>query len=108
MREGLYEIKFKTPMGEGRGLVTLQNGQVLGGDAIIIYSGTFTVEGDRFLAYVSTSRYATEPGFSSVLGRDNARIDIAGAVQGELITGQGQSPDAPGLAVHVHLRRIAP
>lgn len=108
MREGLYELRFKTPMGEGRGLVTLQNGQVLGGDAIIIYTGTFAVEGDRFIAHVQTHRYATEPGMTSVLGRDNARIDMSGTVQGDSITGKGQSPDAPGVGISIHLRRVGP
>lgn len=108
MREGLYEIRFKTPIGEGRGLVTLQNGKALGGDATIIYSGTFDVEGERFSAYVETRRYATEPGVTSVLGQDNARIDISGTIDGDLITGHGQSKDAPGISLNVHLRRIAP
>ena len=108
MREGLYEIRFRTPMGEGRGLVTLQNEQVLGGDVIIVYAGTFKVEGDRFIANVRTSRYATEPGFASVVGKDNAQIDISGTIQGDLITGHGQSPDAPSIKIGVSLRRLAP
>jgi hypothetical protein len=74
MREGLYEIKFHTPIGEGRGLVALQNGQVLGGDAIIIYTGTFVVENDRFIANVRTARYAAELGMISVLGGTTRKL----------------------------------
>lgn len=108
MREGLYEVRFGTPLGEGRGLVNLQGGQVLGGDSIIIYFGSYSVEGERFVANVETKRYATEPGMISVLGKDSARIAINGTVLNDSINGKGHSQDTPGVALNVALRRIAP
>lgn len=108
MHEGLYEIRFKTAQGEGRGLVTLKSGEILGGDAIILYAGTYNTGNGQVTAHVKTRRYASVPGMISVFGRDDVQIEFIGTVNGDSIVGNGSSPNAPGISLNVSMRRLAP
>ncbi|WP_247316220.1 hypothetical protein [Bradyrhizobium sp. 141] len=57
-KDGIYSAWFKTPRGEGTGIVHFQDGRVSGGDSIMSYSGSYDVAGDPFTATVVTERHA--------------------------------------------------
>ena len=97
MRDGLYKVHFRTPRGEGAGVVVLQSGRVLGGDAAMYYVGTYSEDGDRFTADIHARMHTKGPGFGSVFGVDDVVIHLSGLTTGD--TGQllGESPQAPGI-----------
>ncbi|HZR88564.1 MAG TPA: GrlR family regulatory protein [Bradyrhizobium sp.] len=107
MKDGLYAVEFRTPLGSGTGVVTLINGNLSGGDSLMYYTGAYSLEGDAFTAKVKTGRHAHIPGFSSVFGRDQVTINLKGNVTGDTMTATGSSADAPGVTFSAKLTLIA-
>lgn len=107
MLEGLFKVLFETPMGSGAGVVTLQGGTITGGDSAMFYIGSYSQEGDRFVANVTTGRHTNDPTFENVFDRDRVQVDISGTVTGDAFSGHGQSPDAPGVALTVSLAKLS-
>jgi hypothetical protein len=50
LKNGSYSAWFKTPQGQGTGIVHFENGKISGGDSIMTYDGSYQVAGDRFTA----------------------------------------------------------
>lgn len=55
---GIYRVGFRTRIGEGTGTIYLVNGNIYGGDAVVAYWGTYRVEGNRFIATISTKQHS--------------------------------------------------
>jgi hypothetical protein len=51
LRNGSYSAWFRTPQGEGTGVVVLNDGKMIGGDTVIAYTGSYVEEGDTFTVY---------------------------------------------------------
>jgi hypothetical protein len=107
MRNGLYKVTFSTPLGTGYGVVHAQDGQIRGGDSLIYYVGEYTTNGENMSAVVGTDAHSNVPGMGSVLGPSKATINLSGKVNGDTVTCQGSSPQAPGIAFKATLQRIA-
>jgi autotransporter translocation and assembly factor TamB len=105
LADGFYGVRFKTPNGEGSGVVTLANSQLRGGDSALTYSGTFSQDGDNFAADVATSRHAH--GLPSVFGVDVVNINLTGKSSGTSATCSGTAAQAPGLTFQAVLSRIS-
>jgi hypothetical protein len=103
--DGFYGAWFKTPRGEGAGVVTLANGQLRGGDSALAYSGTFAQDGEHFTAIVATDRHAH--GSPSVFGIDAVDISLTGKFTGASITCTGTAKQAPDLTIQAVLTRIS-
>ena len=58
LQNAQYSVWFRTPAGEGHGIVSLMNGEVSGGDNISSYTGTYIQQGDEFTATLSVKRHA--------------------------------------------------
>jgi hypothetical protein len=54
---GKYSAWFRTPLGEGTGVVVLKDGKITGGDTVIAYTGSCNQVGDEFTADISTKRH---------------------------------------------------
>jgi hypothetical protein len=104
LTDGLYSVRFKTPMGEGAGVVTLIDGKLCGGDAGIAYLGSYTQDGDNFKATVKTQRHTH--GLGSVFGKDNVTISLAGKSSGTGADCTGTADEAPGVSFRAALARI--
>ena len=71
--EGKYSVWFKTPIGDGAGMVEFgPKGELSGGDTTFSYIGNWEQDGERFKAAISAKR--TAPGPPGVFGLDE--IDI--------------------------------
>src|ERR1700761_560680 len=57
LRNGSYCTWFRTPQGEGTGIVELNDGKVTGGDTVLAYTGSYVVDGDKFTACIATERH---------------------------------------------------
>ena len=104
--EGRYSVWFRTPVGEGAGVVEFgSNGALSGGDTTFSYIGNWTQNGDRFKATISAKRIA--PGPPGVFGMDEIDITVAGHSDGGASAScTGFAKQSPGLKLEVTLIRI--
>jgi hypothetical protein len=105
LADGFYSALFKSPRGNGAGVLTLANGQVRGGDSCLAYSGTFVQEDDNFIANLTTKRHAQ--GLQSVFGLDEVNINLTGKSSGEDANCIGTADEAPGVIFEAVLTRIS-
>jgi hypothetical protein len=55
LQNAKYSVWFKTPQGEGYGIVSLMDGNVSGGDSISGYTGTYVQDGDKYSATIAVN-----------------------------------------------------
>jgi hypothetical protein len=105
--QGKYSVRFKTPVGEGAGVVELgPNGKLSGGDSTFAYVGDWEQVGERFKSTLSAKRIA--PGPPGVFGMDEIDITVAGRSDGDASTPcTGFAKQAPGLKLEVTLIRMS-
>lgn len=101
---GKYSVWFKTPVGEGAGVVEFSaDGWLSGGDTTFSYIGNWTQEGERFKATLFAKRIA--PGPPGVFGMDEIDITLAGHSDGDASCA-GFAKQSPGLKLEVTLIRL--
>jgi hypothetical protein len=99
---GKYSVWFKTPIGEGAGVVELgYDGALSGRDTTFAYNGDWSWEGERFRATLSARR--VQPGPPGVFGMD--AIDIVVADGNGSVACIGFAWQSPGLKLEVVLIR---
>ncbi|MBR0692739.1 hypothetical protein [Bradyrhizobium lablabi] len=101
LKDGTYAAWFRTPLGEGTGIVHFVDGKVWGRDSIMLYSGNYQVAGERFSAVVTAKRH-TE-GHATVFGIDDLVIRLEGESNGTIATCKGTADAAPGIAFEATL-----
>ncbi len=104
IQNGEYAAWFKTPRGEGTGILLLLNGKITGGDSVLTYSGSYEVDQDRFTAVVSTRRHAA--GQPTLFGIDEVQIELAGKSTGTTASCAGAAKQAPELPFQATLIRV--
>jgi T3SS negative regulator,GrlR len=75
MRNGLYSIHVTLQdgrSGKGSGVVMFRNGQILGGDAYLFYTGSYTVKGNSFKGEVLVQRHTNSPDVNPLFGGPSA------------------------------------
>jgi hypothetical protein len=71
MKNGLYSIHVTLldgRVGKGSGVVVFRDGKVVGGDAYLFYTGTYTVKGDTFKGEVLVQRHTSSPDANPLFG----------------------------------------
>jgi len=94
-RDGEYRAWFRTPRGEGTGVVYLFDGKISGGDCFFDYSGSYQLEEDHFTATLTTRRRVEGP--TTVFGVDEIEVKLAGSLKGKTLWCCGTAEQAPGL-----------
>jgi hypothetical protein len=92
-RDGQYAAWFRTPRGEGTGVVYLTNGRISGGDCMFNYGGCYEVVEDRFTATLTTHRFADGP--TTVFGCDEVEAQLIGKFNGGRAVCRGTARQAP-------------
>jgi len=105
MRDGLYRVHFRTPAGQGMGIVVLEKGKLRGGDAIMYYVGTFSVKKDAFTSELVAQRH--NPNHGSVFGVDTVNLTLEGMVSGDTAETKGTAKEAPDVNFQATLTRLA-
>jgi len=62
MENGLYSIHVNLQdgrVGKGSGVIVFRDGKIVGGDAYLFYTGTYTVKDDTFRGEVLVQRHTT-------------------------------------------------
>lgn len=106
MREGLYRVEFKTPLGQGAGLVVLAGGKLWGGDPMIAYVGTYAENGAQLTAEVRTYKHSVVPGMTPVFGRDEVHLTLRGNSSGDTAQMTGTAREAPGVGFLARLIKL--
>ena len=82
---------------DGAGVITLIGGQAFGGDSGFLYTGTYTQQGNALTARVHVKQYVA--GIANVMGRNEFDLELAGTLQGNIITATGR---IPGTSLHLN------
>jgi hypothetical protein len=104
LQNAKYSVWFRTPQGEGYGIVSLMDGNVNGGDNVSNYTGTYVQDGDKFSAAIAVRRHTQ--GQPSVFGIDNVDITLSGKSTPTTASCFGIAKQAPGTTLQATLIRI--
>ena len=101
LKDGKYTVWFRTPRGEGTGIVQLANGAISGGDSMFTYSGSYQIDDTRFTASLTTRRHAAGP--PTVFGIDEVEVKLSGRSNGIMASCSGTAEQAPGVVFEATL-----
>jgi hypothetical protein len=101
LRDGKYAAWFRTPRGQGTGVVHLAQGRIFGSDSFFTYGGSYQVDEQRFTAVLTTRRHAEGP--PTVFGPDEVEISLSGVCNGALATCSGMARQAPDVTFEATL-----
>ncbi|WP_166297510.1 hypothetical protein V5279_28010 [Bradyrhizobium sp. 26S5] len=101
LKNGTYAAWFRTSLADGTGIVHVADGRLWGSDAIMLYSGTYEVDGERFSAVLTTRRHSD--GHATVFGTDDLVVRLEGVFSGAIATCTGRADAVPDLAFEVTL-----
>jgi hypothetical protein len=104
LENGKYSVWFRTPLGEGTGIVQLRDGELTGGDTVLAYSGSYDQDGDVFSVNIATKRHS--PGQLSVFGIDNVDMTLEGKTAGRVGSCRGKTRQAPGMTFEATIIRM--
>ena len=71
MKNGLYSIHVTLQdgrSGKGSGVVMFRDGQILGGDAYLFYTGSYTTKDNTFKGEVLVQRHTSSPDANPLFG----------------------------------------
>lgn len=105
-QDGLYAIRFETPLGAGAGVGYFKDGKLRGGDSMMAYSGDFRESGGTLTANVRVFKHTDVPDMGSVFGVDLVDIALSGTVNGDEAVLTGTAPQAPGVTLQVSIQRL--
>lgn len=101
--QGLYGVKFTTPLSAGDGVIIGHAGQIVGGDQGYRYTGTYVENGDTVTAKLRIERH-TATSEASVFGPYNDfNINLTGSASTFQFT--GTSPEVPNVMIKVALTK---
>ena len=101
LKEGRYAAWFRTPRGQGTGVVHLVGGRISGSDSFFTYGGSYQVDQDRFTGVLTTRRHAD--GMPTVFGLDEVEVDLSGICSGVIATCSGRAKEVPDVPLEVTL-----
>ncbi len=101
MKNGLYSAKFGTPLGQGAGVLYMQDGVFRGGDGALYYVGNYSINGNEVSATLETGRHCE--GTDSVFGTDKVHVQLDGSADGDSAHLTGSFS---GVSFTVNLARI--
>jgi T3SS negative regulator,GrlR len=71
MKNGLYSIHVSLQdvrIGKGSGVIVFRDGKILGGDAYLFYTGSYTAKGDTFKGEVLVQRHTSSRDANPLFG----------------------------------------
>jgi hypothetical protein len=101
LRDGKYAAWFRTPRGQGTGVVHLAEGRISGSDSFFTYGGSYRIDEQRFTAVLTTRRHAEGP--PTVFGLDEVEVKLSGVCSGAMATCSGTAEQAPDVTFEATL-----
>ena len=106
MKTGLYKASFKTPIGQGNGVVVVSNGLIRGGDGAMYYVGTYQIADNQITSSLRVRKHSNSAGGTPVFGKDDVTVTLQGAATETSATVQGTAAEAPGILFHANLELL--
>lgn len=105
MYAGFYEARFDTPNGSDKGVLTLtEDNKVFGGNSEFKYVGTYTRDGNNFIANVEVKPLFVQ--ISGGLSQYVRKIKMMGSGGSQNIMCVCESSDLPGVEISAVLQRV--
>lgn len=105
LKNGRYSSWFRTPLGEGSGVVTIADGKISGGDIALSYEGSYVDDGENLAATIRTWRHSEAA--PAVFGVDDLEITVSGkSPSGKIVSAAGFSRQVPDVPFEVTLVRM--
>lgn len=103
--DGVYVVRYRSPLDQSGGVVTLRNGRATGGDSSYYYDGYLEEGPEGPVARMLFVRH--KPESVSVVG-DIERFNVvyAGSVKGDTYLLEGRMREAPGLRLSAVMTRL--
>ena len=83
LKNGTYAAWFRTSLADGTGIVHMADGRLWGSDAIMLYDGTYEVDGERFSAVLTARRLRGDADSKQWGGAHTAARSAAAEVRSE-------------------------
>ena len=107
MLEALWSIEFLSNVGGfGSGVVVLETGRILGGDAQYFYVGSYSVENHTIRAKVKVTHYSGQP--FTVFGQaKEVTLNLTGTPAQDTFEVSGTVSENPTLSISIRFTRRA-
>lgn len=103
--DGVYVVRFRSPVDQSSGVVTLRGGRATGGDSSFYYDGVLEEGPGGPVARMLFVRYRT--GSVSVVGEiDRFTVTFSGRSDDNLFYLEGRMNEAPGLILSAIMTRL--
>lgn len=107
MLEALWSLEFISNMqAAGSGVVVMETGRVLGGDAQYIYVGTYKIHNSQAHSRIKVTHYANEP-FSIFGPIKEFELELTGTPAHDKFEMQGHVVGRPNLRIGIRFTRRA-
>lgn len=101
--EGLWYAHFTAGQLKGDGLAVLQNGEVLGGDSLHIYKGSYQADGTHLYANVRVSPHQAPDLLPDM--EHPVNVFLKGSITGDTATISGHPDRHDDIRIAVELRK---
>lgn len=103
MVEGFWTVQFRGMQGWGTGVVVYTGGRIYGGDSAVMFTGTYTQQGDAIAVRLHVKQIA--PGLMTVMGRSEYDLELAGKLDGDKLQLSGCIPGTEMRLSATHLKQ---
>jgi hypothetical protein len=111
MKNGLYSIHIRTldgHFGKGSGVIIFRDGRILGGDAFLFYTGSYTVHGDTVKGEVQVDQHTQPRDIAPLFGGKPVSIGFSGKTGDGDLTFHGTALyGKQSIRFNATLRRVA-
>ena len=97
MFAGFYTVRFQLGQAQGRSVMYVRDGKMLGGNSAFAHIGTYEEIGDEIAIVINTVRHNPDPNYPAMAGTDDATLLARGRRDGELIRFEGALRELPGV-----------
>jgi len=94
---GFYTVRFQLGQTQGRSVMYVRDGKMLGGNSAFAHIGAYEEIGDEIAIVIDTVRHNPDPNYPAMAGTDDATLLARGRREGELIRFEGALRELPGV-----------
>jgi hypothetical protein len=103
---GLWIANFNAGAAHGNGIAVFREGEILGGDLVHIWTGTYEEEGSRVYARIRVAPYVSHPDMEPMVRERTMMVTLSGTCDEHdaVLTGH---PDESEVGVSIDLHKAA-
>ena len=107
MKNGLYKASFRTVVGQGTGVIVINDGLIKGGDSMMYYVGNFKEDANgAATGALHIGKHSDFPGMQSVFNTNDLNLNFSGTSTNTSATIHGFAEEAPTVPFDAQLTLI--